>query len=237
VIEAVGWGALAASSLLVGALFGIARDWSQQAVGIVLGFGAGALVSAVSFELALDGLREGGLGSTAIGLAAGSLAYFAFDAAVERWLERRAQAEATPAASLALGAFLDSFPSNLVLGIGLARGHGVSVALLMAIFVSDLPEALGSARELEDAGRDRGTILRLWLAVAAVLAVATPAGRALAQAVADDYLAALNGFAAGALLVMLVTHMAPQAEKRAGRLAGLMTTMGFAAATALATVS
>ncbi|MEA2442822.1 MAG: zinc transporter, family, partial [Thermoleophilales bacterium] len=181
--------------------------------------------------------REGGLGSTALGLAAGSLTYFAFDAAVERWLERRAEAEAAPAASLAIGAFLDGFPSNLVLGLGLARGQGVSVALLMAIFVSDLPEALGSAHELEDAGRNRRAVLRLWLAVAAVLAVATPAGRALAQSVGNDYLAALNGFAAGALLVMLVTQMAPQAQERAGRAAGLATTLGFAAATALATVS
>jgi ZIP family zinc transporter len=237
VIEALGWGALAASSLVVGGLLGVVRVWPPRALGIVLGFGAGALVSAVSFELALDGLREGGFGSTAIGLAAGSLTYFACDAAVERWLEQRAQAEATPAASLALGAFLDGLPSNVVLGIGLARGHGVSVALLMAIFVSDMPEALGSATELEGSGTDRRAILRLWLGVATVLALATPAGRALAQAVADDYLAALNGFAAGALLVMLVIHMAPQAEKKAGRLAGLATTMGFAAATALATVS
>jgi ZIP family zinc transporter len=237
VIEALGWGALASSSLLVGALLGLARAWSQEAVGIVLGLGAGALVSAVTFELALDGLREGGLGSTAIGLAVGSLTYFACDVAVERWLERRAGADALPGASLALGAFLDGLPSNTVLGIGLARGEGVSVALLVAIFVSDLPEALGSARELEESGRDRPTILRMWLAVAVVLALATPAGRGLAQVVGNDYIAALNGFAAGALLVMLVTHMAPQAEKKAGRLAGLATTLGFAAATALATVS
>ena len=43
---ALGWGALAASSLVVGALLGLARDWHDRIVGIVLAFGAGALVSA-----------------------------------------------------------------------------------------------------------------------------------------------------------------------------------------------
>ena len=37
-----------------------------------------------------------------------------------------------------------------MLGIGLAAGEGVSVGLLAAIFVSNLPEAIGSATD--DAG-------------------------------------------------------------------------------------
>ena len=57
---ALGWGALAASSLVVGALIGLARPWPQQAIGLVLGFGAGALISAVSFELAEEGVRLAG---------------------------------------------------------------------------------------------------------------------------------------------------------------------------------
>jgi hypothetical protein len=36
---------------------------------------------------------------------------------------------------LALGAFLDGVPEQLVLGIGVATGEGVSVSLLVAIFV------------------------------------------------------------------------------------------------------
>jgi ZIP family zinc transporter len=41
---ALGWGALAASSLVIGALLGIVREWSSVAVGLVLAFGAGALI-------------------------------------------------------------------------------------------------------------------------------------------------------------------------------------------------
>ena len=36
---ALGWGALAASSLVIGALLGLARDWSNRFVGLVLAFG------------------------------------------------------------------------------------------------------------------------------------------------------------------------------------------------------
>ncbi|GIM64254.1 hypothetical protein Pve01_82750 [Planomonospora venezuelensis] len=51
-IEALGWGALAASSLVVGAVLALVRTWSPLVVGLVLGFGAGALIASVSFELA-----------------------------------------------------------------------------------------------------------------------------------------------------------------------------------------
>jgi ZIP family zinc transporter len=72
--EALAWGALAASSLLVGALVGLARPWPQQAVGLVLDFGAGALISAVSFELSQEGIDIGGGPAVAIGLGVGSTA-------------------------------------------------------------------------------------------------------------------------------------------------------------------
>ena len=39
------------SSLVLGMLLGLARSWPARLIGLVLAFGAGALVSAVSFEL------------------------------------------------------------------------------------------------------------------------------------------------------------------------------------------
>ena len=78
--------------------------------------------------------------------------------------------------SLALGAFLDGIPEQLVLGIGIAAGEGVSVSLLGAIFVSNLPEAIGSATEMHEAGTKPFKIRRLWIVVAVLCALATPAG-------------------------------------------------------------
>jgi ZIP family zinc transporter len=144
---------------------------------------------------------------------------------------------ASAGTALALGAFLDGIPEQMVLGIGLAAGEGVSVGLLVAIFVSNLPEAIGSASEMRTAGREDRTILRLWLAVAAVCALASVLGYALADAVSDNLKAAIDGFAAGALLVMLVDSMIPDATRQSGRTAGLVTTLGFAVAAALSATS
>ena len=104
-----------------------------------------------------------------------------------------------------------------MLGIGLAAGEGVSVGLLVAIFVSNLPEAIGSAdRDARGRARPRGAILRLWIAVAIVCALATVAGYAIADAASGDLQGAIDGFAAGALLVMLVDSMIPEARGRPG---------------------
>jgi zinc transporter, ZIP family len=219
VLAALGWGALAASSLALGALIGLARPWPREAIGLVLGFGAGALISAVSFELAEDGVKIAGGLPVAIGMTVGALTYFVASGRV---------AAMGGGAALALGAFLDGIPEQMVLGIGLASGDEVSVALLAAIYVSNLPEGTGGATELRAAGRSREQVLRLWLAVALACALATPLGYALIDITSDEFQGGINGFAAGALLVMLVDSMIPDATEQAGRTTGLVTALGFA---------
>ena len=223
---ALGWGALAASSLVLGALLGLARRWPAAAVGSVLAFGAGALISAVSFDLVEEGAALGGPETIGAGLAVGALTYFAADRALERGSSGGGRA-------LALGAFLDGIPEQLVLGIGLATGGGVSAGLLVAIFVSNLPEAIGSATDMRAAGTPPARIRALWVAVATLCTLATVAGFAVADAVSDDLKAAVNAFAAGALLVMLIDSMIPEATAKGGRAAGLVTVLGFAVAFSL----
>jgi ZIP family zinc transporter len=243
VVEALGWGALAASSLIVGALLGLVRPWPERAVGIVLAFGAGALISAVSFDLAEQGVELGGGDSVALGLAVGAVTYFLADRAVERLVPSQRVGPSGPAAStpdggtaLALGALLDGIPEQMVLGIGLAAGDGVSIGLLAAIFISNLPEAVGSATEMRAAGRGRAAICGLWIIVAAICTLATVAGYGVADAASGDLQATINGFAAGALLVMLIDSMIPEAARQAGKLAGLVTVLGFAVAAGLSGV-
>ena len=82
-------------------------------------------------------------------------------------------------------------------------------------------------------GRDSGTIMRLWVAVAAICALATVIGYALGDMISGELEGGVNGFAAGALLVMLSDSMIPEARRNAGRTAGLATALGFAVATGL----
>ena len=233
-LTALGWGALAASSLVIGALLALARRWPDEIVGAVLAFGAGALISSVAFELAQEGLQVGSPISVAIGLALGAVTFFVADRAVERIGGRNGGGAA--GLPLALGSLLDGIPEQAVLGIGIATGEGVSVALLVAIFVSNLPEGIGSAADMRAAGKSRAVVLRLWIVVAVVCALATVGGYAVADLAGGDVKAAIDGFAAGALLVMLIDSMIPQASQQAGKVAGLVTVLGFSVAAALSSI-
>lgn len=203
---ALGWGAVAASSLVIGAGLAFARRWPAWQLGLVLAFGAGALISAVSFELAAEGLAVGSLGATAAGLAIGALTYFGLD-----------------------GLIAKRFSAG--------RGRSGRIGLLVAIFVSNLPEAIGSASEMRTAGISGRRVLLLWGAVAAICILASAVGFAIADATSGELRAGIDGFAAGALLVMLIDSMIPEASRDSGRVAGLVTTIGFAVATALSSLS
>lgn len=232
-LSALGWGGLAAASLVIGAVLALVRPWRDGLVGAVLAFGAGALISSVAFELAQEGLQVGGPLPVAAGLVAGALSFFLADRAVEK-ISSSGGASGAP---LALGALLDGIPEQAVLGIGLASGEGVSVALLVAIFVSNLPEAIGSASDMRSSGRSARAVVGLWLVVGLACALATLGGFAVADHTGGGVKAGIDGFAAGALLVMLVDSMVPEARSKAGNRAGLATVLGFAVAAALSNLT
>ncbi|HWV48519.1 MAG TPA: hypothetical protein VN035_03600, partial [Microbacterium sp.] len=171
--EAILWGAVAAAPLIVGAVLATLRPWPPKWLGIVLGFGAGALMASIAFELWEEGLDLVGPLPLAIGVAVGAACYYLANRVVEK---RATAAAGSQGAPLAVGALLDGIPEQMVLGIGLAAGEGVSVALLVAILVSNLPESIGSASDLLEGGMKRSRVLWLWAGVAAVCMLATVAG-------------------------------------------------------------
>jgi ZIP family zinc transporter len=223
--------------LVIGVLLAFVRTWSPVLIGLILAFGAGALISAVSLELAEEGLRIGSGAAVAGGLAVGALTYFTADGVLARRDESASgNSGGGSGTSLALGSFLDGVPEQAVLGIGLAGGEPVSVALLVAIFVSNLPEGIGAGIDMQAAGMARATILRLFVLVALVCTISSGVGFAIADSVSGDFQAAVNGFAAGALLVMLIDSMIPEAREKGARRAGLIAVVGFAVATALSSL-
>lgn len=224
------WGAVAASSLIIGVTAGVACAWNAHFVGLVLGFGAGALMASISFELAEEGFRVGGAVAVTLGLAAGAIVFYVADRMIDRMAGQAPHAAGLP---LLLGALLDGIPEQAVLGIGIADGEGVSLALLIAIFVSNLPEAIGSASDMKSAGQQSRRIVMVWTAVAVLCVGATVAGFQLQEVAGAELRGGINGFAAGALLVMLVGSMIPEATEKGGERAGLAAVLGFAVAAGL----
>jgi ZIP family zinc transporter len=124
-----GGGGLGTAGRVILGLWRAARrfpPWPDRLIGLVLGFGAGTLVSAVSFELAGEGPREAGLGAVAVGMAIGALTFYALAGASDRFSQRRALGGAVVGGTgfaLALGAILDGILEMLVLGISSPTGR------------------------------------------------------------------------------------------------------------------
>jgi ZIP family zinc transporter len=238
--EAAFWGAVGASSLLIGAVIAIAVPLPRRAIGLVLGFGAGTLISAMAFELTEEAFNVGGADAVTIGLALGALAYFVGDSVIEsRGGGNRMSSmgeQAGSANALLLGAVLDGVPESAVLGITLLEGSGVGVAVLAAIFLSNLPEALSSTTGMRMTNRSTGSVLTTWSVVVIVSGISAALGYEILDGASGNAVGLIQAFAGGAVLTMLVDTMIPEAFARGHRAVGLFTVLGFALAYLLSTL-
>ena len=231
-LEAAFWGFVGGAALLVGALMALYLPTSTRFVGLVMGFGTGVLFSAVAFELTNEAYDRAGADAVVLGLLAGSLVFFAGDWMLDkRGAERRKsptgmQDNATGGA-LVLGALLDGIPESAAIGVTLVGGGGVGVAVVAAVFLSNIPEGLSATTGMRASGRSTGYVLGLWAAVAAASTVAAALGFQLLGGASPEAVAVVQAFAAGAILTMLSDTMVPEAVKHAGSLVGLVTALGF----------
>lgn len=141
-----------------------------------------------------------------------------------------ASAAATGGLALALGALLDGVPESAAIGISLLGGQGVGVAMVAAVFLSNVPESISATTGLRASGRSTRWILTLWALVCLASTLASLAGYALLGGASPVTLGFIQTFAAGAILTMLADTMVPEAVEHAGPLVGLFTVLGFALA-------
>ena len=194
------WGALATSSLLLGGWLACRFALSRRTLGLLMAFGAGTLISAVSFELVFAALqRSRGSGVPALGFFAGALCFYFCD----RWIEA------------------------IQLCHRRAPNLSVLVAMLVAIFLSNLPEAVAGTVGMKSSGWSAGRILLLWMVIALVCASASALGYGLFEDAPKAWLSLIQAFAGGAILVMLTNSMIPESYDHAGKLAGIFTVLGF----------
>jgi ZIP family zinc transporter len=234
--ESFFWGTIAASSLLLGGLYALWFPIHRRALGLVMAFGAGVLISAVAFELVEDAFNtSAGSGGVAVGLLAGSIVFFGGDEMIDRLggAQRKdaggGQAEGS-ALAIVLGIVLDGIPESLVLGLTVLEAGKVSAAFLVAVFLSNLPEAIAATTGLSEAGWTKTRLIGLWVLVMLVSGLAALAGYAFLDTASDRVIAFVLSFAAGAILTMLADTMMPEAFEHGGKLVGLFTTLGFALA-------
>jgi ZIP family zinc transporter len=238
-IESFAWGALAASSLLLGGVLALRLRIPARLLGLILGFGAGVLISAVAYELVEEAFSTADAGGwVAVGLFAGALVFFGGDELIGRMGGSRRKSmggeqEEGTALAILLGIVLDGIPESVVIGLTLLQGGRVSVAMLIAVFLSNLPEAIGATSGLALAGWRPSRILGLWGLVVLVSALAALGGYGLFGNASPNTIAFVLAFAGGAILTMLAETMMPEAYLRGGKAVGLATTLGFGVAFAV----
>jgi len=200
------------------------------------------LISAVAYELALEAFTTAGWsGAPAIGFFAGVATFFVGDTIIDRMggKGRKALSASARAGGVAmaivLGIVLDGVPESAVIGMTLLGG-GVSAAVLVAVFLSNLPEAFAATASLRESGRSGRWIMGLWIAVALVSGLASLAGFALLDGAPPGATAFVLAFAGGAILTMLADTMMPEAFANGGKLAGVVTSVGFAVAFVISTM-
>lgn len=204
-----------------------------------MGFGAGALVSAIAYELVPESVMSGLGAVVAFGL--GALAFFTGDWMIDRrgGAERKdiagGQAGGSGAA-IFIGTLLDNVPESIILGMSIALGGAINLAFLAAVFVSNLPEGVAGSINLEAAGYPRGVVLRMWAMLVLLSAACAGLGYAIIGRLPGAEGLYAQAFAAGAMLTMLADAMMPEAFQHGGRLVGLFTVLGFLAAATLSAV-
>ena len=240
---AFGWGLLSASSLVIGSLVAIWLKISLRAIGLIMAFGAGVLISAVAFDLVEEAAeKSSGQGAVAVGLFVGCGVFFGGDWLISRMgggdrKDPTGDQQGDSPLAIVLGTVLDGIPESMVIGLTIFEGGAVGAAYLTAVFISNLPEAISSTAGLVTSGWKKSRILWMWIGIALVSAIASVAGYGLFQDSSPATVAFVRAFAAGAILTMLAQTMMPEAFEHGGKLVGVVTTLGFAVAYSIHTIA
>ena len=223
-IEAFGLGLIAQSSLL---LAGLAVCWitvPTRVVGVLAGFGAGAMIAAIAFELVPEGQANIPGWEFALWMLIGVAIFLVGDMLVEK---RFGSEGAGGSMGIVVGSVVDGVPESVIFGIQIGAGLMVSPSFLAAVFVSNIPQAIAPSADLRAAGWSAARLAQLWGAVVLACGIAAALGYVATQVAVDvmgDRAAAL---AAGGLLAMLTNSLMPFAYERGGALAGAATAVGF----------
>jgi zinc transporter, ZIP family len=231
------WGLLAGGALVLGAAVAWQVRVPQKVIAWVMAFGAGVLISALAFELVGEATESGGLAAAASGFLLGAVVYVAADVALAAHgaRHRKRSGDQQPSESeqegsgtaIALGALLDGVPESVVLGLGLVGGGTVRPAMLVAIFISNVPEGLSSSAGMKANGRSARYVFGVWTGIALASGLAALVGYLLLDDASAEVIAFITTFAAGAILAMVADTMIPEAFERAHALTGLISTLGF----------
>ena len=209
-------------------LGGRASAWQPALYGLA----AGAMAVASIVGLLKPGFDEGSALAVIAGFAVGVVFLLVARVAVNR-SEVEFGGRTGPGARLSVLVFLvlfvHSFPEGFSIGTAYASEvSGLSLFVILAIGLQNVPEGTSVAVPMAEAGYSRRQ--QFWAAV--LTSVPQPVGALIAYLLVrtfEDLLAVSFGFAAGAMLSLVASDLAPRALSRGGAQRGTLGALAGAA--------
>ena len=163
-LKAIALGTLAQSALLLSGLFVYWIDFPPKFVGILAGFGAGALIEAVAFDLVAEAENLDSL-QFAVWMLVGAAILLIGD----RIVDERFGDEGGGAMGIVVGSMVDGVPESAIFGIQVATGFPISLGFFAAVFVSNFPQAIAPSADLAKKGWKIGRMVGMWALVLVAL--------------------------------------------------------------------
>ncbi|WP_227935432.1 ZIP family metal transporter [Alkalihalobacillus deserti] len=232
VLLAAMWGGIAGSSLVLGALLGIYKEIPTKISAFVMAFGTGVLIGAATFELLSDAIKEGGILYPSIGFLLGSTLFIMIELFIsKKGAKERKRSKGNPPGhsgmAIFVGSVIDAIPESVIIGVSLLESKSVSWVIVIAIFISNFPEAMSSSIGLKKDGYHKGKILFLWLMVMMLSSVSSLLGFLLIDSSSTLLITAIGAFAAGGIFAMVSSTMLPEAFEEGGPIVGYISALGL----------
>ncbi len=208
-------------ALILGAVWGIYWKLPKSVEGFLVALAGGALIVSAMLELIEPAIKKSPLLWALLYVFAGAAVFCILD-----YLVKKKWGDGSGGGLLA-AITLDGIPENLALGVALIGANPLTVASLSgSIFLSNLPEAAGGAKEMSKNKHSKSKILWLWIGTALILSAAALAGNLLLKSVSSEILDYIRCFAGGAVIASLAIEVFPKAFKEDNYWSGIATTIG-----------
>ena len=228
--------AIAGFSMLVGSIAATKFNLSNKIFSRITAFGVGSLICAITFGLLDEATISAGTWPTLIGFILGGAVFYLGDYYIiksggrnhkNRKLSENINVNDIDGKAILFGSILDMIPEMMALGIAIYNGRNFGFLMLVAIFSSNIPEAVSSVPGLQKNGFSKKDINVTWGVVAIISVLVSLSSYFLLHDLNITFLGVVEAFAAGAILVMISDTMMPEAYNEGGFSVGAFTLIGF----------